>query len=179
MKKLLLLIPVLWLLFLWWCIPVEEEKPSYRTESDKLTQAQENLIRSTPTPTITESLERKNISKRVEIFNKSDKISYIYLVSYWKVMAFYSIKWKVSSVSSYLTPQEKLVDRKGRDCWEYSSDCYEVQAPDIDWSYWTNWDWIFFFTTEWVYVEWKWEYMLVDQPLKLATQPEIIYNLNK
>jgi hypothetical protein len=188
MKKLLLLIPVLWVLLLWWCVQQSTTTitPSYASESQKLSDTQEKLIKSNPTPVITESLERKNIAKRVELFNKSDKISYIYLVSYWKVMAFYPIKWKVSSVSSYLTPQEKLVSHNWKECdymWNWSAwytiDCISVQAPDIDWSYWTNWDWIFFFTTEWVYVEWKWEYMLVDQPLKLSTQPEIIYNLNK
>ena len=90
-------------------------------------------------------------------------------------MAFYTVKWKISSVSSYLTPQEKLVNRHWENCADWvNTDCYSVQAPDIDWSYWTNWDGIFFFTTEWAYVEWKWEYLMSDFPLQITDKPTLV-----
>jgi hypothetical protein len=33
---------------------------------------------------------------------------------------------------------------------------------------------VFFFTTDGVYVEWKGEYLYVDEPLKFTTQPELV-----
>lgn len=32
----------------------------------------------------------------------------------------------------------------------------------------------YIFTTEGAYVEWKGDYMMSDQPLKLTTQPELV-----
>ena len=49
-----------------------------------------------------------------------------------------------------------------------------VSSPDIDGSYGTNGYAIFFFTTDDIYVEWRGDYMLVDQPLKLTQPPELI-----
>lgn len=149
-------------------------------ELSKLSEIQSRLIQSVPIPDLQTSSERKNVARRAEIFNNEDKISYIYLVSYGKVMAFYTVKGKVSSLNSYLTPQEQLVDYKGRKCdgtWSNScnvSTAYILSAPDVDGTYGANVEGIFFFTTEGAYVEWKGEYMMSDQPLKLTTQPELV-----
>lgn len=156
-------------------------KPAnYTQETKTLEQNQSRLIQSVPAPFMETSQERLNIKKRAETFNNENKISYIYLVNYGKVMAFYSVKGKVSSLRSYMTPQENLVDANGSPCRvNYSGSgsyepCYQVQAPDIDGSYGDNADGIFFFTTEGAYVEWVGDYMMSDQPLKLTTQPELV-----
>jgi len=131
------------------------------------------LSKIIPPPKLTDSQERRNLVKRLERFNVANKISYIYLISYGKVMAFYTVKGKVSSVNSMLTctQQTILTDVPGR--W----DSHVVESPDLDGSYGSNGNAIFFFTTEDVYVEWPGEYLLSDQPLKLATPPELIRNL--
>ena len=49
-----------------------------------------------------------------------------------------------------------------------------VDSPQLDGSYGSNGDGIFFFTTEGAYVEWNGEYMVSDYPLKLSTQPELV-----
>jgi len=146
-------------------------------ESNQIT---ERLRDNVPVPQLTTSSERKNVAKRAELFNNEDKISYIYLVSYGKVMAFYTVQGKVSSLRSYLTPIEQIVDRYGDTCergdssdWCRGSNEFVVSAPDIDGTYGENVEGIFFFTTEGAYVEWKGEYMMSDQPLKLTTQPEL------
>lgn len=156
------------------CVP--EDDSSYQKEAQSLETNQERIIATSPIPKLQDSLERKNIAKRAELFNKSDKISYIYLISYGKIISFHTVRGKISSVSSYLTPQEKLVDWKGRNCadWNTGSNCYTVQAPDIDGSYWTNGDGIFFFTTEWAYVEWKWDYLVSDFPLTIVDTPSLV-----
>lgn len=153
--------------------------PCDDTSSNELkasAETQKNLVKSVPVPQITNSLERANVAKRAALFDSPDKISYIYLVNYGKVMAFYTVRGKVSSLRSYMTPEEKLVDAEGNTCTHDSSEsfCYIIGAADIDGTYGENVDGIFFFTTEGAYVEWHGDYMMSDQPLKLTTQPELI-----
>lgn len=50
-----------------------------------------------------------------------------------------------------------------------------VASPDLDGSYGSNGDAIFFFTTEGVYCEWNGKYFLCDRPLKLTSAPLLIY----
>jgi hypothetical protein len=153
---------------------------SYQKETYKVEQTQQDLISSTPIPTLNRSVERENIAARAKTFDVQNKTGYIYLVNYGKVMAFYSVKGKVSSLNSYLSPMDKLVDGDGKPCVNYYvgdggyKPCYSVIAPDIDGAYGENADGIFFFTTEGDYVEWKGDYMFTDQPLKLSTQPELV-----
>ena len=145
------------------------------TESNHITS---QLRDSVPVPQLTTSSERKNVAKRAELFNNEEKISYIYLVSYGKVMAFFPVQGKVSSLRSYMTPTENIVTSRGTPCTEISGGCgstgFVVETADIDGTYGENVDGIFFFTTEGAYVEWRGEYMMSDQPLKLSTQPELI-----
>ena len=86
-------------------------------------------------------------------------------------MAFYTVKGKVSSLNSYLTPLDKVLDDPHG---SYDAGSVVVSAPDIDGAYGENADGIFFFTTEGAYVEWQGDYMVSDQPLKLTTQPELV-----
>lgn len=153
-----------------------EDSPS--KVSNEITR---DIAKAIPVPQLTTSSERKNVAKRAEMFNNEEKISYIYLVSYGKVMSFFTVQGKVSSLRSYMTPTEQLVDRYGTPCIYNSTDVfcsptgtYTISAPDIDGTYGENVEGVFFFTTEGAYVEWKGEYMMSDQPLKLTTQPELV-----
>lgn len=146
---------------------------SYKNEVQIANEVQENLINNTPAPKIQTSLERSNVAKRAEIFNKENKVSYIYLINYGRIMAFYTVKGKVSSLHSYLFPSDKLVNKNGDTCSSGTSDCYAVEAPDIDGTYGENVSGIFFFTTEGAYVEWNGEYMMSDQPLQLTDKPAL------
>lgn len=150
--------------------------PTPKTETQTAREIQKKLIQDVPVPQLEHSLERENVSKRAQIFNTPDKISYIYLVSYGKVMAFYTVKGKVSSLQSYMVPTEKMVRSDGSSCGSSSSSeyCFTISAPDIDGTYGENVQGIFFFTTDGAYVEWKGDYMMSDQPLKLTTQPELV-----
>lgn len=150
--------------------------PNPQNEVEQSNAIQKDLVAAVPIPQLTTSMERVNIARRAQLFNSEDKISYIYLVNYGKVMAFYTVKGKVSSLRSYMSPVEKLVNAEGDPCTYDSSEsfCYVVEAPDIDGAYGQNADGIFFFTTEGAYVEWKGDYMMSDQPLRLTTQPELV-----
>ena len=132
---------------------------------------QQRLIKAVPVPALQTSLERKNLVRRLERINKEDAISYLYLVSYGKIMAYFTIRGKVSSLNSYLTAMER-VERYGStmDSYQYIA----LEAPDQDGSYGKNADGIFFFTSDGVYGEWKGDYFWSDQPLKLVQPPELV-----
>lgn len=153
------------------------------SEQDTIKQNQAHLIQAVPAPKLDTSLERINISKRLQLFSDKNKISYIYLVSYGRVMAFYTVKGKVSSGNKRLTNPQQIVDDCGQviDIGGYDqSKCSGgsvVNSPELDGTYGNSSDYIFFWTTDGTYVQWNGEYMLADQPLQLTTQPELVRSI--
>lgn len=177
MKKLLLIIPLaVGTLLLTGCSDSVAKTSTANKEQLLIEDNQNKLLEVQPPAKLDWSLERENINKRTNLWNDANKISYIYLINYGKVMAFYTIKGKVSSVNSQISNPEALITR-----WSGTSESVSghyidgvLPSPAEDGSYGTNGDGIFFFTTEGAYVEWAGDYMLADQPLKLTTQPELI-----
>jgi len=144
-------------------------------QEQNITEAQQEIhLKAVPTPRLATSQERKNLVRRLETFNTEDKISYIYLVNYGKVMAFYTVKGKVSSVNSLLTTPDQIVWAGGA-----GSTRHVVSSPDLDGSYGTNGDAVFFFTADGTYVEWRGDYMLCDKPLKLSTPPQMVIDITQ
>lgn len=171
MKKLIACLGVLGLfLVLTGCGNMPETGESTMTEMEQTEKNHQRLVAAVPPPVLKTSQERKNLVKRLERFNSEDKQSFIYLVDYGKIMAYYPVLGKVSSVNSMLTTTEQLVVRR------IASGNYEavtLPSPDLDGSYGSNGDAIFFFTDTDAYVEWNGTYMLSDQPLKLSQPPEL------
>lgn len=151
---------------------------SFFGESSYTEANQQRLIASAILPKPTTSLERDNLIKKYDLLNDQNKQFYVYLVSYGKVMAFYTAQGKVSSVNSRLTQEEQIVNDPFCRTYNGGVSCgISVGSPQLDGSYGTNGDGIFFFTTEGAYVEWNGEYMVSDFPLKLSTPPELVRNL--
>lgn len=138
-------------------------------EQQRVTDNQIKMEKAEPIPQLQDSLERSNIKKRLEAYNNPNKISYIYLVSFGRVMSFYTIKGKVTSGSKRLTSTERFVQC---DQGEYDGEC-QTESPELDGTYGNSTSYIYFWTTDNVYVQWSGDYMLVDQPLKLATTPDL------
>jgi hypothetical protein len=178
---------ILMLFMTFGCVSTPNQPPtsSQQVEQDQTEANQKALIEKYPAPTLDKSLERQNLIKRLQLLNDENKVFYVYLVSYGKVMAYYVAQGKVSSVNSYLTTYTQIV--KDKACISNVSyrggdtgSCYfAVEAPDLDGSYGTNGDGIFFFTTEGAYVEWNGEYFVTDYPLTLSTPPELVMNIDK
>lgn len=175
MRKILLICGLVVLLGMVAC----DELPT-NTQSIEQAQQETNqftLIQNQPAPQLTKSLERENLIKRLQLLNDENKVFYVYLVSYGKVMAFYTAKGKVSSLNSYLTSSTNYV--RNYECYSTSQQCwYEAESPDFDGTYGQNTDGVFFFTTDGAYVEWRGEYMVSDYPLKLSTPAELVKSIN-
>lgn len=124
-----------------------------------------------PAPIIDFSNTRQAVIERIERWNDPNKISYLYLISYGKVMAFYTIKGSVESKRSYLFPTVVPYSKT----YNGTAGLVTVDNPDVDGTYGDNSDAIFFFTTDGVYGEWKGEYLWADQPLHLTTEPALVY----
>lgn len=150
---------------------------STKEEMEITEKNHQRLVKAVAPPQLKTSQERKNLKRRLERFNVANKISYIYLVNYGKVMAFYTVKGKVSSVNSTLTTPDQIIWTRYRTAGSRSSKV--VASPQLDGSYGTNGNAIFFFTTEDIYVEWSGDYMLCDEPLKLSTPPELIMDVTE
>lgn len=177
MNKKLLLIPLVAIIAIGVSACDIQTVPS---EQAQVSANQKKLAVAVPIPELSNSLERINISKRLQTFDNPNKISYIYLVSNGKVLTFYTIKGKITSGNKRLTKQNVSVDSYGTvaDVGNVNlydtSGAYQVEQPELDGTYGSSAPYIFFWTTDGAYVQWSGEYMLVDQPLKLSTQPELV-----
>lgn len=152
-------------------------KPTSQQREQRVTEEyQKKLAQAVPYPLdqMNDSLERRQLRERLLRFNKPSKIAYIYLLSnVGTVVAFYTVKGKVSSVNSMLTVTQQV-----NECGAWSDrSCVAItDAAGDDGSYGTNGTGVFFFTTEGTYVEWAGNYMLADSPLKLTSAPLITYD---
>ena len=138
---------------------------------------QERLLKSVPPPELQSSLERANLKRYLEEINKEDKISYIYLINYGKVMSFYAVKGKVTYCSSKLTTRDQILE-VGSAMSKGGITRHIIESPGLDGSYGPSEDAIFFWTTEGVLVQWKGDYLWCTEPLKLTTPPELVKQIN-
>jgi len=147
-------------------------------EQNAVENNQKRLSSVEPLPRLTDSLERKNLIKRAQTFNNPNKISYIYLYSFGKLIMYDTVKGKVSSVDSSLTAQSQVLNATGQQVDQEnscgSSGCPVVPAPAVDGSYGTNGNAIFYYNESGVYREWNGQYILSDQPFTLSNQPDLV-----
>lgn len=121
---------------------------------------QARLTNDIPLPKLETSLERRNLTERLERINQQNISGCIYLVSHGAVMAFYPVRGKVTSLNAYLSA---------------THDSVGLELPDFDGAYGENADGIFFFTADTnAYVEWQGEYLWSDQCLRLNQQPLMV-----
>lgn len=141
-----------------------------KNEQATVAANQQKMVKAVPAPNLDNSLERQNISKRLTLFDNPNKVSYIYLVSFGKVMSFYTVKGKITSGTKRLTASQQQID--STDCG--SGQCeLTLDAPELDGTYGSSSPYIYFWTTDGAYIQWSGDYMLADQPLQLSTQPEL------
>lgn len=139
------------------------------TYSRKLTNAQPY-----PLSQMNDSDERANLRERLLRFNNPAKIGYLAeLTANGQVVAYFTIKGKVSSTSSQLTPTQNI-----NDCSTSNGACGTVtDSMGDDGSYGPEECsslGVFFFDTNGVMHEWCGQWAYSDAPMNLRTPPLIV-----
>lgn len=151
-----------------------------RTDIEKTQDVGDGLANNQSTPTdIDYSLERYNLIRRAYWVNgQREKANSLvcgvnkplgYIVLFTEsgsVVGRFVVDGKVSSLNSYLTPDSEYCEMplKG----SYATNSYGNKwLPDVDGSYGTNDNGIFFFTPDGKYIEWTGTYLYSDIPFEV------------
>lgn len=150
-----------------------------RSDVKNTLQVGNELVENQPTPTdIDYSLERYNLIKRAYWVNgMRDKaralpspiadmpLGYIVLLTEsGSIVGRFVVDGKVSSLNSYLTPDSEYAEIVYGGSWAE----YNKWLPDVDGSYGSNDNGIFFFTTDGKYIEWTGTYLYSDIPFEVS-----------
>lgn len=122
-------------------------------------------------------MERQNLRRRYETLNDQNQQFHVYLMSHGNVVSYYVAQGKVSSVNSKLTQPQQIVEDSG-DHYDGEQNDHVVSSPQLDGSYGTNGDAIFFFTTDGSYVEWNGEYLVSERPMNIQTPLSLEADVN-
>ena len=147
---------------------------------DDTMKVTETLTQNQKTPTdIDYSLERFNLIKRAYWVNgqrqKADAvpcpvdrpIGYIVLFSdNGSILGTYTVDGKISSLNSYLSPDSEYFEAAGHTY-------YNEWLADVDGSYGTNMEGVFWFTVDGHYMEWTGTYLYSDIPFEVK-EPVLI-----
>jgi hypothetical protein len=115
-----------------------------------------------PVSELKDSLERRNLRERLIRTNKPDAQGYVYLMSFGKIIGYYTVKGKVSSTQSQMTTGDIITSRNG-------GGSVVVGAPGDDGSYGENEPGIFFFTTEGQMITTNLDYIWSDNLISIDT----------
>ena len=172
MKKILIIIMCLVLVVGMVGCDYEREVNSVEQAANANETAVANLIANDPLPKITKSLERENIKRRVEFINQPNRIGYLYLVSdNGQLIKEVQVLGKASSLNSYITPIEEI--SYGR-VEGYGGELYVAEAADLDGTWGTRPEGIFWFTPDGMYQEWNGMFFYSSERMTFTTQPLLI-----
>jgi hypothetical protein len=151
------------------------QQSASRKEGQKLTQeayAAQSKAVPYPASQLKDSLERRNLRERLLRQNQPNRIGYVYYVQFGKFLGYWTIKGKVSSTQSQMTPSDEISGDIS-DC----SGCSEhvvAEAPGDDGSFGENERGVFFFTTEGAQVQVPEDaYFYSDQPVSIGDIPQL------
>jgi hypothetical protein len=154
------------------CSGSPERQAAQQTSTDQ----QKKYEKAVPFPAadLNSPLDRQNLAEYLKRSNDPKRISYVYLLSKdAKVIAYYTVKGKVTSVSSQLLPQDDIIDACG------TSACYQVvDSAGDDGTYGGNEPGVFFFTTDGTLVTWTGDYIQSDRPLEVKTPVSLVARVN-
>lgn len=158
---------------------------SYWYEIGVTEENQQNLIQARPPFQMDDSLERQNLIQRYEYLNDANNVHHVYMLSHdGKVINYEVAQGKVSSVNSKLTNDKQIVEvpeaewEGGHEAGAEGANFKVVESPQMDGSYGTNGDAIFFFTTSGHYVEWNGLYVVSEEPKGITTEVTLTEEVN-
>lgn len=155
---------------------------SYWFEIGITEENQKGLVQTQPPFVMETSLERQNLIERYKYLNDENNVHHVYMLSNdGKVVNYEVAQGKVSSVNSKLTNDKQIV--RAENC-EFDGNngaggaegsCFKtVESPQMDGSYGSNGDAIFFFTTDGHYVEWNGIYVVSEEPKEITTEVTLV-----
>lgn len=153
---------------------------SYTFEVRLTEKNQIGLVKAQPPFVMEHSLERQNLIDRYQYLNDRNNVHHVYITGEdGDVISYFVAQGKVSSVNSKLTNDIQIV--RSEACADDDSrhhddgGCYfTVESPQMDGSYGTNGDAIFFFTTDGKYVQTNHNYVVSEQPLNINTPISLV-----
>ena len=152
---------------------------SYHYEIKVTEKNQLGLVKAQPPFVMESSLERANLIKRYQYLNDENNVHHVYLMDEGQVVSYFVAQGKVSSVNSKLTNDAQIVKVPnakfdgGNGAGGANGANYKVvESPQMDGSYGTNGEAIFFFTTSGEYVESSLDYVVSEEPKNI--QDEVI-----
>jgi hypothetical protein len=126
------------------------------------TSDEEARKREQATSATGDTLEKKNLEEKRRREENPNAIRYVYLMSFGKVLGYYTAKGKISSSGSQKAPEQDIV-------WtcKNSHGCSPVvvDSKQDDGTYGSSDPGIFFFTTEGAKVVTNLDYVESDQPI--------------
>lgn len=138
---------------------------------------QQNLVRTNPPFQMDNSLERQNLIRRYQYLNDRNNVHHVYLLSRdGKVIDYSMAQGKVSSVNSKLTNDKQIVEipqarfEHGVDAGAEGPNFKVVESPQMDGSYGSNGNAIFWFTPSGHYMEWNGLYLVSEEPKGITTE---------
>jgi hypothetical protein len=144
-----------------------EQKSNAQSEGQALTEqafSQQSKAVPYPASELRSSLERANLKERLLRTNKPTSQGFIYLMSFGKIIGYYTVKGKVSSTQSQMTTDQLIINNRTD-----GQSPVVVNAPGDDGSYGANEPGIFFFTTEGQMVTTNLDYIWSDNPIAIDT----------
>ena len=151
-----------------------EVDPQRQAIQEKSGKALEKQIAAVdyPADELSDSLERRNIRKRLLLTNNPKAIGYVYYTPFGKILGYWTMQGKVSSVKSQMNPTDDLSGDLS-DCSGCSEHLVTESAGD-DGAFGENQDAIFFFTTEDVMIEIpEDDYFYSSQPITIGNIAEL------
>ena len=149
------------------------DKKTALEEMKTLERSQAILSKQVPVPEVKNSLVRKACARRISELDKTDTISYVYLLSdTGKVIAYFPVHGVIVGLNTYMTAMEQVIE-VGRKEGGYP-DRVVLEAPDSDGTYGKNPEGVFFWTTDGARIEWNGKFLWTSQPLKITQPPELI-----
>lgn len=147
------------------CIP-ESSRSIATTFSE---QQAMKAITSTPVPEVTNFLERKTITEWYKTWDKPNIPTFVYLISYGKVLGYYVANGKPASTRSYVVP-EYSVEHTG-------NGPVVLPTQDLDGTYGENNAGIRFFTADGSAVEWAGDgasYLYSNTPINFGYEVPLL-----
>lgn len=155
------------------------EKTDTQKDIKSTLEIGDKLANNQSTPTdIDYSLERYNLIRRTYWVNGQREKANTLVCEVEKPLGYialflengscagkFIVDGKVSSLNSYLTPS---TDYEARNYYSgVGKSVYEIELPDVDGSYGSNDNGIFFFTPDGKYIEWTGTYLYSDIPFEV------------